>query len=376
MDITIAGSNSELTDLFTKIKNGYSINILEIFLIKYFNPSLPTSLKHININSIYVHTDGIYFYFDYDSSTGKRHCTHYLNSENDIVDIISKIKELYNMSKPIITDTISKQYHNEKEYNSISTITNKKLVIIKYLKESFSPLLSMTIGDYYIAEKTIDNGHEMYSLLTHNKMQRTGDKPISVRQKLNGVTGRFEEFEIDSWIEENDFENTDIKLMPTINNSGYPMTLNPLTGKMNNFAAYQNRISKTSTISQLYNNLDHKPGFKNLTRLVKLKLEPNTLGGILSTNPCGEIPLPGVFENPYDAVTKNYVDSLSSSINWSNLSEAEIKMIEAGFKIPVTCGPSETDVEMERRIDNDFKPIIRHKAEQNVGMKDEYLLIN
>jgi hypothetical protein len=266
---------------------------------------------------------------------------------NQIVDFIN--------TNPVNMST--KQLYSDRLYNNFDTIIkNKNIVVIKYINEGFTTLLSMTLGDYYVAEKIIVDGIPKYALLSHNKMDRHSDSMIQVNQNTSGSSiKRFEEFGIGSWIEQNNFDNAEIMLCPVIAGHKY---MDPLTGKLHDIS-YQLQISKISTSAQLQHNLGMKSGYATLWQ--------NTYGsssgsnsGVFITNSSNEI----IYD---DRAIKNWNAKAADVTKAGMMYHKMLEKVMTG---------KENDEDIERRIDNTNTPIKRHTTAPNIGMNDDYLLIN
>lgn len=282
--------------------------------------------------------------------------------ENDIENI-RKYKSNFLISitvteaKQTPFDTQTKQYHNKQVYNSIDTIVNKNICVIKYVKAGFSPLLSMTVGDYYVVEKTVNKSGispiDTYSLLAHDKMERkmidNADKNrISVRRVINENSGRFEEIKIESWIEENDLNSAEIMLMPNIYFNGILRAVHPLSGKVRNCGGQQLLYDGPVTNFETFKN---KPGY--------LKLHENS-----------------VFINK----KSGYVAESVTKYNNQNIKIQTVKSYDVpqtgSITYTGTIGGEETIEQMEHRINNDITVHVRYKAEPECASDDEYILIN
>lgn len=111
--------------------------------------------------------------------------------------------------------------HDPKTFNSLDTLTNKNVVVIKYIKEGNMALQSMTVGCYYVAEIETYGGDTYYKLLTRNNFSTTYKDYIKVTKSIPNVV-RFEEYPIDTWGEHNNYLKSDTLLYPGIKvNSGY-----------------------------------------------------------------------------------------------------------------------------------------------------------
>lgn len=269
----------------------------------------------------------------------------------------------------------TKQLNNPISYTSLNTLTNKNLCVIKYIKEGHSPLLSMTVGDYYIVENTLnaENTH-IYTLLNNNIMDSKGTEPIQVYRYINGFD-RFVEYEIKGWIEENDLKHAnDVNLCPVIANSLSLIYINPLTGKSKPLYNYQYVYPVGLSIDVYKQNLQGRPGYQVLSDNTFGKTDTASrisgIDTITNTVHHDNIAL-GVMSRKHIAMEGHHKIMVNSVYGMSH----GIGQTGTFGLIHRHINPHETDDERERRINHDNGPIQRHACDESIGLNDEYLLI-
>jgi len=226
----------------------------------------------------------------------------------------------------------------------------------------------MTVGDYYIAEKTVnDEGTLIYKLLNNDIMDRKGTEPIRVYRCVNGVD-RFAEYEIKGWIEENNLEHaTDVNLCPLITVTGRVYGfINPLTDGVKRVLDKSHSVWHVGMSVDIYKkNLQGRPGYQVLS--------DNTFGKVDTT--CD------VFK---DVRHNNSPLSDMLKQNYSTLKAGHRIMVNSVYGRSYGNDPStfdhntyisDSDDERERRINHDNAPIQRHVCDESIGLNVEYLLI-
>jgi len=264
----------------------------------------------------------------------------------------------------------TKQFHNSTDYNSINTIMSDNIVVIRYNEPGPNSFLtSMTVGHYYIAKKTWYNSEEVYELITHDIINRTGTSPIRVKVRYS--IGRFTEHKVVYWCEQHEFQNNNIMLIPVItkknilDGKGIDYCISPLCGQTitHNYIT-ANKIPAGISLSTLYNILRGNIclGYK------KLLEQYNNLPTTSIINVGQDI-----------TVNNNANNTLLTFTNYSNgkWKDTNSNTIDYGVHIHKTCARMlESEADMERRINTHIPNITRHKADIAAGIKDEYLLIN
>lgn len=338
-------------------------DVLYQFLTPYCNIKeiLSLSVTEYDICFNYISTDNAVSTFRIASMAYKK----FLNRLTTIMTSKSYTTEPVKCKEQSLFDTKTKQYHNEQVYNSIETILNKNICVIKFNKAGFSPLQSMTVGDYYIVEKTINDKDskpvDTYSLLTHDKMSRSITEKddaarIVVKQIMNDNPERFEEIPIISWIEENNLDKDEIMLMPVIK-LGIPIktVVHPLTGKLRYFSTVSYQQLKSGSVPN-FETFKNKPGY--------LKLHGNS-----------------TFKKQTDEVTKSETKYNNDYTLNNDKQNIKIQTVKA-YDIPqgsitytgTIGGIEETEEQMEQRINNDVTYRNNHKA-PDIKMNDDYLLL-
>ena len=304
---------------------------------------------------------------------------HTLYRRNFYEHDIEKIRTLAESS--IIKNSSMNQLHNEKEYNNLTIISNKNLVVIKYVEAANSPLLSMNVGNYYIAE-IINN---KYYLLNHNIMDRKSSDTISVTRNAYGKLKRFEEYEIVGWMEENDFNNKEILLMPLFNINAEPYhMLNPISGETTRILSPDNKkliISKIATHEQIEQNLKNKPGFVKLYQNTYNKLPLSEWITYDTYKPLTNASTQVRFLPPINYVEKytlwrdqnDKIKQTGIDIHEQFSKQLNGQMIKSIYSF---LDPIESDEIIEQRLNVNYTPVKRHTVDLNIGINDDFLLIN
>ncbi len=312
--------------------------------------------------------------------------------EYEFKECISKFKAV---PKPMITKPPI-IVHNEKEFNSLNTILNKNIVLIKYIDKD-TTLQSMTYGNYYIAEKTKDN---RYKLLTRNNFDKQNSEYIHVYQ--NNL--RYVEYPINYWTDcLYNFEMNDcIKLAPNIKRNIKSEYFDGCVFKLgNNSTKFFNEenikdiknvpafkiLKQNTNLTYLNSVLDgeyyynasqqevveRKNIFKN-THFIKGVSDQNKqclsiddLFDILSVDPdLLNVDYPNLLKpidiNRLDIQTQNKIKKYSKKY---------IEYLPKFFNID-----NETIEEREHRINNTHIPINKHITDLSIGINDDYLLLD
>jgi hypothetical protein len=386
-DISIHSENNNIIALYSKLLTFHS---------KYeINQCCYNFLKHLgykDINKI----KSLKFEFD-----GNVQMCTINNTYNSIfynfLNYVEKHLFKETKTKPMVKkETII--VHNEKEFNSINTILNKNIVLIKYIDKD-TTLQSMTYDNYYIAEKTKDN---RYKLLTRNNFDKQNSEYIHVYQNAD----RYKEYSITSWTDSlYNFENADyIKLAPNINRNIKNINRNI------KFEYFDGITFKIGTDRRKFfneeniNDIKNVPAFKILKRNTNLTYLNSVLDGDYYNNVSQQevVEMKNNFKNTYftsgvsnenkqcpisdyvkginPIVCLDYPSILSPIIN---IDLAKVKQIEKMYnkfpsflKMVQETIDNESIEEQEQRINNTHIPINKHVTDLSIGINEDYLLLD
>lgn len=254
------------TDLGKELQS-YNIVTLEKAIVEYINKNADLINPAIKIDSISFSSLDINIKYATKFRSYEHNVYHYQfeRFRNGILDFIKA--DL----KPVPTETDKPKIiiHDPKTFNSLDTLTNKNLVVIKYVKSGNMPLQSMTVGCYYVAEIETYDGDTYYKLLTRNNFSTTYKDFIKVTKSIPNVV-RFEEYPIDTWGEHNNYLKSDTLLYPSfkINNATFDLQI--LSGSIQiNTELFMNQVTRRlrpasgeifKDCSYIYNTLKNNAG--------------------------------------------------------------------------------------------------------------------
>lgn len=254
------------TDLGKELQS-YNIVTLEKAILHYLNKKCGLIDQAAKINSISFSSLEINIKYGTQLRSYDHDINHYRfnHFRNDILDFI---KNDLKSTVPIETDKSKIIIHDPKTFNSLDTLTNKNVVVIKYINEGNMSLQSMTVGCYYVAEIDTFGGNTYYKLLTRNNFSTTYKDYIKVIKSIPNVV-RFEEYPIERWCDKNDFKNSDLNLYPSFkdkDNKVYDLSL--LTGTTSRSCLQLMLISLNTELyddvfkgcSYIYNKLRYSSG--------------------------------------------------------------------------------------------------------------------
>ena len=227
------------------------------------------------------------------------------------------------------------QYHDGEKFNSPATIDNKNIVVIRYDDDADCHLKSMTVGRYYVAEKVNHGGINRYALLTHDRFVRVGTEIIRVNSDA-----RFKEFEIKEWVDINNLHKDSLLLCPIIEYNTTAINLCDGT------------IFECDKRLQM---LTHE----------KLKSWTNSKYGQIVAGS-------GIESLPSGKVLT--VNKSGTEFSWGENHESCPGI--PGISDFGLMGKQESEEDMERRINNTNVEVIRHTVNNNIGINEDYLLIN
>lgn len=360
--------------------------------------------KVTRVNDVRYNTKsfiGYEFFIDYYDVYGSRrtYTKKYDWSELTMVEELYKASDNY----PKTNKTNNKYYSTDKvinstlNYNSIDSVRKSNLIVIQFIKEGYSPLQSVTLNDYYVAELITEQGDEKYKLYTNNYMDRKSEDPIKIMKYItdgqNGRIIRFKEYKIEGWVEKDQFKKDSCLLFPlidngTITNKDYCFIVDIISGKLTtltNFAGTLNNrtelsISKYTSDDDYLRLSDKYPGICALLKKPQITKEIAVEGKVNfpSKNnyavgfPQGSV---GFYIDPPAKIdVQRYYNT---KFDFKHLNELTEKCIiqDAVDKFNRLYSENLTEDQIQRRILADNPKPKRHNINPEIGINQEYLLI-
>lgn len=365
MSLTIHNQSTDITNFGKHLSTIFSeeemLKFFSDYIVHHFKVKGKWSGKPVTAHDITFASHRIDVRYTIENSY-RSYARHFMNHH---IQLITDFMQGYDKFNDIQKNHKKMTIHNPTEYNSMRMMTNKNMVIIQYIQEGYSPLLSMTVGKYYIAEKVVNNGVPAYALWTHNELDRKSDDFIRVNQHIDNIK-RFTEYTIKSWTEENNFMQCSVNLCPIIESPVNDSLhyLNPKTGMFNRVGTTTFMVSIHAKLEQFIQNLQPYASYA--------VLRENTFGtsgsgtGILATGSDAEIGT--MMAPPANGVALRY-DNSYSSLTVRNDGSTTLHVRGMSFD------DDDTVEAAELKLLRQCKQVVQHKVDEKLGLNTDYLLL-
>jgi hypothetical protein len=364
MSVTIHRHSSDITNFGSYLTTIFSdeelLKFFSDYIVHHFKVKGKWSGKEVTANGITFSSDRIDVRYTTHNSY-RVYARHFMDHH---IQLIKDFMESYEKLNDIQKNHKKMTIHNPTEYNSMRMMMNKNMVVIQYIKEGYSPLLSMTVGKYYIAEKVVNNGVPSYALWTHNELDRKSDDFIRVNQKIDNIT-RFTEYTIDSWTEENNFMRCSVNLCPVIKSPVNDMLhyINPKTGMFNRVGTTTFMVSINAKIEQFIHNLQPYASYA--------VLRENTFGttGSGSVATRNDVEMGTIMAPPANGVALRY-DNSYSNLTVRNDGSTTLHVRGMSFD-----DDDDTVDAAELKLLRQCTQVVQHKVDEKLGLNTDYLLL-
>ena len=367
MSVTIHNQSTDITDFGKHLSTIFSeeemLKFFSDYIVHHFKVKGTWSGKPVTAHDITFASHRIDVRYTIENSY-RAYARHFMNHH---IQLITDFMHGYEKFNDIQKTQKKMTIHNPTTYNSIYMMTNKNMVVIQYIEEGYSPLLSMTLGKYYIAEKVVNNGVPAYALWTHDEFVRKSDDFIRVNQKIGNIT-RFTEYDIDSWTEENNFMQCSVNLCPVIKSpvNGTLNYLNPKTGMFNSVGTTAFMVSINAKIEQFIYNLQTYASYA--------VLRENTFGTPVGTSvsvslaTMADTSIGTVLAPAANDVALRY-DNSYSSLTVRNDGSTTLHVRGISFNDDDTVDAAEL------KLLRQCNQVVQHRVDEKLGLNTDYLLL-